>query len=130
VQELRLRVDARLGLHARPAARFVGALGGIDARVEVTNETRGRGPADGRSLTGLATLAVRQGDEIVVSASGATRGSDLLRRGVANLDGRTSMGGRIRAGSVTDPWQPCPDDRTAASPNHHRRHHRRPTTRM
>jgi phosphoenolpyruvate-protein phosphotransferase/dihydroxyacetone kinase phosphotransfer subunit len=71
VQELRLRVDARLGLHARPAARFVGALGGIDARVAVTNETRGRGPADGRSLTGLATLAVRQGDEIVVSASGA-----------------------------------------------------------
>src|SRR5918992_1535486 len=71
LQELRLRVDARLGLHARPAARFVGALGGIDARVLVTNETRGRGPADGRSLTGLATLAVRQGDEIVVSASGA-----------------------------------------------------------
>jgi multiphosphoryl transfer protein len=71
VRELRLRVDARLGLHARPAARFVGALGGIDARVEVANETRGRGPADGRSLTGLATLAVRQGDEILVSASGA-----------------------------------------------------------
>jgi multiphosphoryl transfer protein len=70
VHELRLRVDTRLGLHARPAARFVGALGGIDARVEVLNETRGRGPADGRSLTGLATLAVGQGDEIVVSARG------------------------------------------------------------
>ncbi|HEV3377742.1 MAG TPA: dihydroxyacetone kinase phosphoryl donor subunit DhaM, partial [Thermoleophilaceae bacterium] len=68
--ELRLRVDARLGLHARPAARFVGALAGIDARVEVTNETRGRGPADGRSLTGLATLAVRQGEEILVRARG------------------------------------------------------------
>jgi multiphosphoryl transfer protein len=68
--ELRLRVEARLGLHARPAARFVGALSGIEARVEVTNQTRGRGPADGRSLTGLATLGVRQGDEIVVSASG------------------------------------------------------------
>ncbi|MGH2742440.1 MAG: dihydroxyacetone kinase phosphoryl donor subunit DhaM, partial [Thermoleophilaceae bacterium] len=68
--ELRLRVEARLGLHARPAARFVGALSGIDGRVEVVNVTRGRGPADGRSLTGLATLAVRQGDEIVVTASG------------------------------------------------------------
>ena len=33
--ELRLQVDNRLGLHARPAARFVGALGGLD--------TRGRG---------------------------------------------------------------------------------------
>jgi multiphosphoryl transfer protein len=70
VRELRLRVDTRLGLHARPAARFVGALRGIDARVEVTNESGGRGPADGHSLTGLATLAVRRGDEIVVRARG------------------------------------------------------------
>jgi multiphosphoryl transfer protein len=70
VEELRLLVNNRLGLHARPAARFVGALAGIDARVEVVNESRGRGPADGRSLTGLATLAVGQGDEIVVTAAG------------------------------------------------------------
>jgi multiphosphoryl transfer protein len=71
VLELRLRVKNRLGLHARPAARFVGALAGTEARVEVVNESRGRGPADGRSLTGLATLAVRQGDEMLVTASGA-----------------------------------------------------------
>ena len=70
VLELRLPVNNRLGLHARPAARFVGALAGIDAHVEVANASRGRGPADGRSLTGLATLAVGQGDEIVVTASG------------------------------------------------------------
>jgi multiphosphoryl transfer protein len=70
VEELRVVVNNRLGLHARPAARFVGALAGIDASVEVVNESRGRGPADGRSLTGLATLAVGQGDEIVVTASG------------------------------------------------------------
>ena len=42
-EELRLRVENRLGLHARPAARFVGALGGLDARVEVSNTTRDRG---------------------------------------------------------------------------------------
>ena len=36
-EELRLSVDNRLGLHARPAARFVGALGGLDVRVEVSN---------------------------------------------------------------------------------------------
>jgi multiphosphoryl transfer protein len=68
--ELRLHVHNRLGLHARPAARFVRALAGLDARVEVSNASRARGPADGRSLTGLATLAVAQGDEIVVSARG------------------------------------------------------------
>jgi multiphosphoryl transfer protein len=73
-QELRLVVDNRLGLHARPAARFVGALAGIDARVEVVNASRARGPADGRSLTGLATLAVGQHDEIVVTARGPGAG--------------------------------------------------------
>ena len=70
VEELRLVVNNRLGLHARPAARFVGALAGIEANIEVFNESRGRGPADGRSLTGLATLAVGQGDGIVVTAGG------------------------------------------------------------
>ncbi|MGH2763800.1 MAG: phosphoenolpyruvate--protein phosphotransferase, partial [Thermoleophilaceae bacterium] len=86
VQELRLRVNTRLGLHARPAARFAGALGGIDARVEVTNQTRGRGPADGRSLTALATLAVRQGDEIVVSARGEGAADALAVLGALAAD--------------------------------------------
>jgi phosphoenolpyruvate-protein phosphotransferase/dihydroxyacetone kinase phosphotransfer subunit len=69
--DLRLRVHNRLGLHARPAARFVSAVGGLDASVEVRNVTRSRGPANGRSLVGLATLAVAQGDEILVHASGS-----------------------------------------------------------
>ena len=76
-RELRLRVRNELGLHARPAARFVGALSGIDASVEVTNQSRSRGPADGRSLTGLATLAVRQGDEILVHARGVEAAAAL-----------------------------------------------------
>ena len=69
--ELRLRVGNRLGLHARPAARFVGTASSFEADVTVTNETRARGPADARSLTALATLGVRQGDEILVRARGA-----------------------------------------------------------
>jgi phosphocarrier protein FPr len=67
---LRLTVANRLGLHARPAARFVGAATRFDAEVTVRNETTGRGPASGRSLTGLATLGVRQGHDIEVRASG------------------------------------------------------------
>jgi len=69
-EELRLRVENRLGLHARPAARFVAALRGLDAEVQVSNATHGRGPADGRSLTGLAVLGVHTGDEIRVLARG------------------------------------------------------------
>jgi phosphocarrier protein FPr len=69
--ELRLRLEPRLGLHARPAARFVAALAGLDARVEVRNVDRAKGPADGRSLTALATLGARNGDELAIRASGA-----------------------------------------------------------
>ena len=79
--ELRLTVETRMGLHARPAARFVGALGGLDAQVQVRNMTRDRGPANGGSLVGLATLAVAQGHEIVVSARGpqAAEALDAVR---------------------------------------------------
>src|SRR5919197_2563455 len=69
-ETVRLRVENPLGLHARPAARFVQTAAGFDADVTVTNATAGRGPAPGRSLNGLATLGVRQGHEIVVSARG------------------------------------------------------------
>src|ERR671922_1642441 len=67
---VRLEIRNPLGLHARPAARFVQTAGGFDANVEVTNLTTGRGPASGRSLNGLATLGIRQGHEILVSANG------------------------------------------------------------
>jgi multiphosphoryl transfer protein len=68
--ELRLTVDIPLGLHARPAARLAGLAGRFSARMTVRNASRERGPADARSLTGIATLNVRQGDEIVVTAGG------------------------------------------------------------
>jgi phosphocarrier protein FPr len=69
---LTLRLDIRnpLGLHARPAARFVQTAAGFDANVQVMNLTSGRGPASGSSLNGLATLGIRQGHEILVSAHG------------------------------------------------------------
>jgi phosphocarrier protein FPr len=67
---LRLQIRNPLGLHARPAARFVQTAGEFDADVEVTNLTSGRGPAGGRSLNGIATLGIRQGNEILVTARG------------------------------------------------------------
>src|SRR5215216_5864942 len=67
---LTLTVRNPLGLHARPAARFVQTAGSFEADVSVTNLTTGRGPASGRSLNALATLGVRQGHEIKVAATG------------------------------------------------------------
>ena len=68
--EARLPVTNALGLHARPAARFVQTAGAFDADVRVINATTGRGPASARSLNAVATLGVRQGHEIVVRATG------------------------------------------------------------
>ena len=67
---LRLEIRNPLGLHARPAARFVQTASAFDADVEVMNLTSGRGPAAGRSLNGIATLGIRQGNEILVTARG------------------------------------------------------------
>ncbi|HYX76358.1 MAG TPA: dihydroxyacetone kinase phosphoryl donor subunit DhaM, partial [Gaiellaceae bacterium] len=53
-----LEIRNPLGLHARPAARFVQTAAGFDADVSVTNLSKRRGPASGRSLNGLATLGV------------------------------------------------------------------------
>src|ERR671937_997412 len=69
-ETLRLEVRNPLGLHARPAARFVQTAAAFDAIIDVTNLTSGRGPASGSSLNGLATLGVRQGHEILVTARG------------------------------------------------------------
>src|SRR3954471_19502660 len=66
----RLRVGNRLGLHVRPAGRIIALVAAHDADVELRNPARGTGPADGRSLTGLALLRAAQGDELEVAASG------------------------------------------------------------
>ncbi|HZE28913.1 MAG TPA: dihydroxyacetone kinase phosphoryl donor subunit DhaM, partial [Gaiellaceae bacterium] len=67
---LRLQIRNPLGLHARPAARFVQTAAGFDANVEVINLARERGPASGRSLNAVATLGIRQGDKVLISAHG------------------------------------------------------------
>lgn len=69
-QATRLVVDNPLGLHARPAARFVQTAGRFDAEVRVSNLTTGRGPASARSLNAVATLGVLHGHEIEVTARG------------------------------------------------------------
>ena len=68
--ELRITVTPRLGLHARPAARFVQTVGRFDATVTAENVTAPAGPASARSLNGVATLGVQQGHEVLIKATG------------------------------------------------------------
>jgi phosphocarrier protein FPr len=63
-------VANRHGLHARPAARLVGVVGGLDATVTLTNTTTGVGPVPAGSLSRVATLGAQQGHQVEIRASG------------------------------------------------------------
>lgn len=98
VQTLRITVPNALGFHARPAARIVEALAGLDVEVTVTDLTTGQGPARARSLNALITLGARQGDTLELSATGADAATALQRL----------------AGLVEDNLGDPPDDEVAA----------------
>lgn len=75
-------VPNRHGLHARPAARLVSAVQGLDARVWLRNLSTGSGPVPAGSLTRVATLGALHGHRVEVLASGrqASDAVDLLLR--------------------------------------------------
>ena len=66
-QEIILSVRNRLGLHARPAARFVSTAGRFAADVQLIREDR---RANAKSINQVATLGVRRGDAITIRAAG------------------------------------------------------------
>ena len=62
-----------IGLHARPAARFVDTVRGFDAEVWVAKAGGGE-PVRATSLTNVVALGARFGDTLLVSASGPGAG--------------------------------------------------------
>ncbi len=64
-----LAVRNQIGLHARPAARFVALARGFDADIRVGKAGDGP-PVRATSLTNLVALGARLGDTLVVTASG------------------------------------------------------------
>ncbi len=78
-RELTVRVDIPMGLHARPAARVVQQLAGLEAEVRATNVTSGEGPVSARSLNALATLQVGPAQLLLFEARGADAGEALGR---------------------------------------------------
>ena len=67
---LRLTVNHPVGLHARPAARFVQAASAFKSKITVTNATKGSDPVDAKSILMVLTLGVHQGYEIIIQAEG------------------------------------------------------------
>jgi phosphocarrier protein FPr len=69
-RRIQLVVKNRLGLHARPAARFVQIAARFPADVRVQNLTTPRGPVNAKSINAVATLGVLQNHRIEITASG------------------------------------------------------------
>jgi phosphocarrier protein FPr len=71
VSTLSIVVTNPLGLHARPAARFVQTAARFpEAKIRVKNQTINRGPVSARSINGVTTLGIRQGHEILITSRG------------------------------------------------------------
>ncbi|MBW4434034.1 MAG: phosphoenolpyruvate--protein phosphotransferase [Pelatocladus maniniholoensis HA4357-MV3] len=68
--EIKLRVSNRFGLHARPAAQFVGCAARFQSQIKVKNATKSSEFVRADSINQVAMLGVRQGDEIVITATG------------------------------------------------------------
>ena len=66
-QSISLTVRNKLGLHARPAARFVRTANQFDAEITVR---KGKLAANAKSINQVATLGVRQGETVEITAVG------------------------------------------------------------
>jgi multiphosphoryl transfer protein len=69
-KEIQVTVRNHLGLHARPAAQFVATAGRFQSQIKVQNLTRHSPPVRGDSINLVTTLGVRQGHELLISATG------------------------------------------------------------
>lgn len=76
-QSIEVVVHHEAGLHARPLAQFVKVARQFDADIRVTNVTRQKGPANGKSPIKLMLLAVLAGHAIEISAEGNDAGAAL-----------------------------------------------------
>lgn len=104
-EELVLELVNRLGLHARPAARFVRTASSFDADIQVRNITLGKGPVSARSLNGVATLQAEGGHKIGIVAKGPQAGEalralkELVESGFGELGAQPGPMPRVTGGA-------------------------------
>ncbi|MBD1940320.1 phosphoenolpyruvate--protein phosphotransferase [Microcoleus sp. FACHB-68] len=69
--EVQLTVKNPMGLHARPAAKFVATACRFASKISVRNVTASSVPVNAKSINQVITLSVRQGQMIAISADGS-----------------------------------------------------------
>ena len=67
MKEFRYVIQDPLGIHARPAGELVKALSHFQSELKLK---KGEKSADAKRIFGIMGLAVRQGEEIVITAEG------------------------------------------------------------
>ncbi|HEY9849619.1 MAG TPA: phosphoenolpyruvate--protein phosphotransferase [Leptolyngbyaceae cyanobacterium] len=70
-KQIHLTIQNQMGLHARPAAKFVAAASRFDCDITVQNVSNHSEWVNGKSINQLLILAVHQGNEIAIAAVGA-----------------------------------------------------------
>lgn len=71
--ELKVKVTNASGLHARPAATFIQTVKKHDAKLSVINLTQGGEEVAIKGMISVMMLAARQGDELILKATGNDR---------------------------------------------------------
>ncbi len=70
-REIRLVVQNQMGMHARPAAKFVTTAARFQSQITLRNVTANTKLINGKSINQVVTSGIRQGDEIAIAATGA-----------------------------------------------------------
>ncbi|MEJ2412613.1 MAG: HPr family phosphocarrier protein [Anaerolineales bacterium] len=65
--EIKLTVNHKVGLHARPASVFVQTAARFNSDIEVTH---GDNTVNAKSILAVLTLGAHQGSEIIIKAEG------------------------------------------------------------
>ncbi|GLU49679.1 HPr family phosphocarrier protein [Nocardiopsis ansamitocini] len=79
--ERRVKIESKVGLHARPASLFVKAASAFDGDVHVAKGDAA--PVSAKSILGVMSLGAKHGDEIVVTAEG--EGAEALLDTLAEI---------------------------------------------
>ncbi|WP_374688968.1 phosphoenolpyruvate--protein phosphotransferase, partial [Promineifilum sp.] len=98
-EQISLAIPNRLGLHARPAARFVTIANRFTADIRVS---KGERSANAKSINQVATLGARQGDSVLVTATGPDAAAALAALQALADD---NFGDRDEAPAATQPTQ-------------------------
>ena len=87
---IELRINNKLGLHARATGKFVQAASRFTSEIWLS---KGKSRVNGKSIMGILTLAAAKGDTIVLEIDGTDeeRALEILKELVLNGFGENSI---------------------------------------